>query len=236
MRLRLAVAALLAAALPALAHASPVPAAMSATGPLVTISADAQVERAPDLAVMTAGVVTQAATASEAMQANAQRMGEVLAALRRAGVAERDIQTSRLLLQPRYDYQDRRAPRLDGYQASNQVSVRMRELDRAGRVIDALVAAGANEVSGPGFEVAEADAALDAARTAAVAKARARADLYARALGLRVKRVVSLSESQARMPPPGPVLRMAAEGAGSTPVAPGEVALTATVTLVVELE
>jgi uncharacterized protein YggE len=239
MRLRFLAAALLAAALPPVAHGQPAGHhVMSATGPLVTLSAEARVERAPDLAVMSAGVVTQAPTASEAMRLNAERMSQVVAAVRRAGVAERDIQTSGLSLQPQYDYQDRRAPRLTGYQATNQVSVRLRELDRAGRVIDSLVEAGANQVSGPGFEIAEPDAALDAARSAAVAKARARADLYARALGLRVKRVVSLSEGFERVPPPMPVARMAVamESVADTPVAPGEVSLTARVTLTVELE
>jgi hypothetical protein len=210
----------------------------AASGPVVTLTAEARVERAPDLAAMSAGVVTQAATAGEAMRLNAEAMSRVIAAVRRAGVADRDVQTSGLSLQPQYDYQDRRSPRLTGYQASNQVSVRLRELDRAGRVIDALVEAGANQVSGPGFEIAEPDAALDAARAAAVAKARTRADLYARALGMRVKRVVSLAEGFERAPGPMPVPRMAmaAESAADTPIAPGELALTARVTLTVELE
>lgn len=219
--------------------AQPAPAAaMTGQATIVTLSADARVERAPDLAVMSAGVVTEAPTAAEAMRANATRMSEVISALRRAGVAERDIQTSGLSLQPSYDYQERRAPRLVGYKASNQVSVRLRELDRVGRVIDTLVTAGANQVSGPDFQLAEADAALDQARTAAVAKARARADLYARALGMRVKRVVSLSEGFERVPPPMPVARsvLAMEAAPDTPIAPGELELSARVTLTVELE
>lgn len=238
MRPLLAALSLLAAAVPPGAGAQPAPPhAMSATGPVVTLSAEAQVERAPDLAVMSAGVVTDAPTASEAMRLNAERMAQVVAAVRRAGVAERDIQTSGLSLQPQYDYQDRRAPRLVGYRASNQASVRLRDLARAGPVMDSLVAAGANQVSGPAFEIAEPDAALDAARSAAVAKARARADLYARALGLRVKRVISLSEGVERIPPPMPVARMAmAAESADTPVVPGEVELRARVTLTVELE
>ncbi len=229
---------LLAATAPRALAQPAAPPAVSAQPTLVTLSAEARVERAPDLAVMTAGVLTEAPTAAEAMRANATRMSEMLAALRRAGVAERDIRTSSLTLQPSYDYQERRAPRLVGYRASNQVSVRLRELDRAGRVIDAMVAAGANQVSGPDFQLAEPDPALDEARTRAVARARARADLYARALGMRVRRVVSLSEGFERVPPPIPVARsaMAMEAAADTPIAPGELELMARVTLTVELE
>lgn len=204
----------------------------------VMLTAEAKVERAPDLAEMTAGVVTQAPTAAAAIAANAERMTAVIAALGRAAVARRDIQTAGLGLQPQYDYQERKAPQLTGYQATNSVRVQLRDLARAGAVIDALVAAGANQVDGPSFSLEDEDRPLDAARTAAVAKARARAELYARALGMRVRRIVTLSESGAVQPPmPRPMARMmVAESAPATPVAPGMVTLSAAVTLEVELE
>ena len=204
----------------------------------ITVSSEARVERAPDLAEMSAGVVTQAATAAEASRANAAQMTGVIAALRRANVAERDIQTSGLSLQPQYDYQERQAPRLTSYQAVNTVTIRLRELGRAGTVIDALVAAGSNQVNGPSFRIEDEDAALDTARAAAVAKARRRAELYATALGLKVRRVVSLNESGGNQPPV-PIIRarmMASDAAASTPVAPGEVSLSASVVVEFELE
>lgn len=240
MRLPLTVSAILLcshawAQVPVTPSTSAIPGADMAT--TIVVAADARVERVPDLAEMSAGVVAQAPSAGEASRANAERMTAVIAALRRAGVAERDIQTSTLSLQPQYDYQERQAPRLVAYQASNMVTTRLRDLTRAGVVIDALVAAGANQINGPNFRIDDEDAALDSARTAAVVKARRRADLYARALGMRVRRVVSLSEGTAERPPfPVVRARMMASQAESTPVEPGEVALTASVVVTFELE
>ena len=125
-------------------------------------------------------------TAGEALAANAARMNAVFAALKRAGIADKDIQTSNLSLSPIYtervqvtangNTQDI-APRIIGYTANNSVAVRQRKLSEVGRVIDALVAAGANEISGPDFGVDQPEAALDEARTAAMKAARARAAL-----------------------------------------------------------
>lgn len=221
------------------APATPAPMVLR-EGTLLTVTAEARAESAPDLAVMTAGVNTNAATATEAMRLNAQRMQSVIAALQRAEVAKRDIQTSGLTLQPQYDYREQQPPRLVGYQALNQVEVRLRELDRIGPVLDALVAAGANQVSGPDFQLDDPDRALDAARIEAVKKARARADLYAQSLGMRVARVLQLSEALITQPPPYPmpVMRQAAMEAAdaSTPVAPGQVRLTTNITMLFELQ
>lgn len=205
----------------------------------LSISADAKVERAPDVADISAGVVTQGASASEAMRANATRMSAVIEALKRAGVAERDIQTSSLNLQPQYKYQDNMPLQLIGYQANNSVSVQMRRLTDMGRIIDALVSAGSNQINGPTFRVDKPDAALDEARTAAVAKARARAELYARAAGMRVKRILSIGENGSANPPyPVPMYARAQSVAmdKSTPVSPGDVELSANVSVVFELE
>lgn len=236
----LALAALLAA--PALAQPVPsdprLPMLISAT--TLSISADGRVERAPDVADLSAGVVTQAATASEAMRANAQRMAAVVAALKRAGVAERDIQTAGLNLNPQYLYRENQPPQLTGYQAINNVSVRVRDLSNMGRTIDALVFQGANQVNGPAFRLDKPDPALDQARVEALRKARARADLYASAAGLKVKRIISISEGSAMTPPPYPMpmARVASMEAKdvATPVAPGEVELSVTVNAVFELE
>jgi hypothetical protein len=207
---------------------------------MLTVAAEGRVERTPDVADLTAGVVTQAATASEALRLNAQRMTSVIAALKKAGVADRDIQTSGLNLNPQYLYRENQPPQLTGYQVINNVAVRVRDIADMGRTIDALVAQGSNQINGPAFRLDKPDAALDEARVAALAKARARADLYAKATGLRVRRIAAISEASAMVPPPHPmpVARMEAMAAkdASTPIAPGEVEASVTVNVTFELE
>ena len=205
---------------------------------MLTVNASADVARAPDHLRMTAGVLTTSATAAEAMAANAARMNDVLAALKAAGVADRDVQTTGLSLNPQYRYEPNQSPILTGYQARNSISLRTLKLGDAGKLIDVAIKAGANEVQGPEFTLANPDAALDDARTAAVAKARARAELYAKAAGLRVKRIASISEGAgAPEPGPRPMMRMAMAEAGAAPtVQPGELSLSAQVTISFELE
>ena len=212
---------------------------------LLTVSADGRSVRTPDLAVFTAGVTSQAKTAGAALTANAADMNRVVAALKRAGIADRDIQTSNLSLNPVYA-QPVRLPdgnyeqgeqKIVGYNVNNTVTVRQRKLSEFGRVIDTLVEAGANQVNGPSFQMDEPDAATDEARLAAMKKARARADLYAKAAGLRVGRILSISETGGYNPGP-PVLfaRMAADSAPApSPVAAGEIQLNANVTVLFEL-
>ena len=206
-------------------------------GTTLTLAIDAEVSRAPDLVEISGGVVTTAPTAAAAMSENASRMTAVVAAIRKAGVADRDVQTASLSLQPQYKYANNEAPQLVGYQASNTVNVRLRKLDQVGRILDTLVAVGANRIDGPNFRVENADAALDEARTQAVAKGRARADLYARAAGLRVKRIVAITEQSAPDLRPRPMMMAAAKmEADSTPVSPGEVQLAINLAMVFELE
>lgn len=219
---------------------------VSAGNTLLNIAAEGKSARTPDLAVFTAGVTTQGKTAGEALTENAQRMTSVIAALRKAGIAERDIQTSNLSVNPVYGQRKRLPdgtyeqddPVIIGYQASNQVSVRQRKLDQYGKVIDTLVAAGANQVNGPSFQIDSPDGALDEARIEAMKKARARADLYAKAAGLRVVRILSISENAGWAPPQPPVLFARAEMASapkSSPVAAGELEMTVTVNVSYEL-
>lgn len=203
----------------------------------LTISAEGRVTRAPDIAEVSGGVVTSAPTAAAAMAENASRMTAVVAAVKKAGIADRDIQTSGLNLQPQYRYENNQPPVLTGYQVTNTVSLRLRKIGEAGRLLDTLVGVGANQINGPSFSVDAADAALDEARVAAVAMARTRAQLYAKAAGLRIKRIVSISESGAIEPGPRPMMMarsMKMEAA--PPVEPGEVALGVNVTMVFELE
>ncbi|WP_298813221.1 SIMPL domain-containing protein [uncultured Sphingomonas sp.] len=204
-------------------------------GTLLEVSATGRVTRAPDQAVIRAGVVTQAATAAAATQENAARMAQVIASLKSAGIQPRDLSTSNVSLQPQYRYADNQPPVVTGYQASNSVSVRFRDIARSGAVLDALVKAGANQIDGPSLSLSQPDAALDAARADAVARARARATLYAQAAGLRVERIVSISEAgenDGGQPQPPVMFRvraMAAESNAATQVLPGETDVTATI-------
>jgi uncharacterized protein YggE len=243
---RFALPLLLAASLfPAAAFAQQVsgPAPTMAPGStLLTVSAEGRATRAPDLAVFSAGVASTGKTAGDALSANAADMTRVIVALKRAGVADRDIQTSNLSLNPVYaeprrlpdGRTDDTPPLITGYQVSNTVTVRQRNLAEFGKVIDTLVSAGANQVNGPSFQVDNSDAATDEARIDAVAKARARAELYARAAGLKLVRVLTISESGGFSPPMA-MYRSAMKGTDSTPVAAGEVALNVTVSVQFEL-
>jgi uncharacterized protein YggE len=191
----------------------------------LNLAAKGEVDVAPDMATINLGVQTEAPTAEAAMQANARQMNQVMTALRRAGVAERDIQTSNLNLSAQYDYQQNEPPRLRGYQASNQVTIKVRDLARLGAAVDATVSAGANQINGISFGLSDPTAAENAARQAAVRNLQAKAELYAQATGYRVGRLVTLSEgtSYSAPQPPMPYMAMArAESKDMTPVSGGE--------------
>jgi uncharacterized protein len=200
---------------------------------LLDVVAEGRSTRVPDLATIRSGVVTQAATAQAALSENAQRMDRVIAALKRAGVADRDIQTATIQLNPQYRYGENVPPTITGYQATNSVSVRFRDVAKSGAILDALVREGANQIDGPNLAVEAMDAALDEARTDAIRRARARADLYAKAAGLRVERILVIAEGSAPMPPqPMPVMAMRAEmAAKDSQVLPGQQDINATVTV-----
>jgi len=227
-----------AAMLPLSAHAAE-PAQPAPGNALLTISAEGKSARAPDVAQFSAGVTSMGKTAGQAMAANAAAISRVVAALKAAGVAPRDIQTSNLSLSPSFEdgpRPDNKPPRIVGYQASNTVAVRARDLARLGTIIDSLVTAGANQVNGPDFGLDQPDAAMDEARSAAMKAARARADLYARAAGLKVLRVLSISESGGYMPQPRVFMTAKAmDAAAASPVESGEVATNVTVNVQYEL-
>src|SRR5512147_1016855 len=173
---------------------------------LVTVTGEATVAVAPDTAMIRLGVGTQEKTAREASEANAKQMTAVLAAIKDTGVADRDIQTSRLSLQPQYDPNKSGTARLTGFQASNQVTVRIRDIDKLPAVLDRAIGAGANEMSGIEFVVSEQSKLLDQARDDAVADARRKAELYAKAAGVKLGNVVSITE-EGSSPPPRPVMQ-----------------------------
>ncbi len=201
-------------------------------GTMLEISAEGVSTRVPDLAVIQAGVISQADSASVAMAQNSARMAAVLAALRGAGIAERDLQTASISLAPQYRYENNQPPILTGYQASNQVSVRFRDVSKSGAILDTLVKQGANNISGPNLTIDKPEAALDEARVDAVRKARARATLYAQAAGLRVDRILAISESGA-MPGPIPIMTVSSrsKAAADTEVVAGEQQLSVTVSV-----
>jgi uncharacterized protein YggE len=208
------------------------------TGTRLDVSATGEVTRVPDLAIISAGVQTLQPTATAAIEENAAKMERVRAALRRAGIEDRDIQTSSISLNPEYQYDQNRPPRLTGYRASNTVNVKFRDLKRTGAILDALVAEGANTINGPNLTIDKPEAALDEARAKAIANGRARAALYARALGMQVVRLLSVSESGGyAVPPPMPMVMMAQErgAAADTKIDPGTQQLQVSVSMSFEL-
>jgi len=221
------------------AHAQTSPAvAVAADSTLLNISANAEAKRVPDVATLSAGVVTQAVDGNSAMRQNAEQMVKVLAAIKAAGIAERDVQTSGVNLSPQYRYVENEPPKITGYQASNTVSLKVRDIAKLGKVLDALAAVGANQINGPSFEIDQPEPVYDEARLAALKKAQARAETYAKALGLRVRRIVSISEGGGGFRPV-PMMAMAMDAkAGrmeSTPVSPGETTLSVNLDVVFEL-
>jgi hypothetical protein len=205
-------------------------------GTLLTISAEGKVSGRPDMATINLGVTTEAQTAQAAMAANARQAAALIAALRHAGIGERDIQTANISVNPQQQYHDNEPPVITGYQANNSVTAKIRNIDNTGRVIDAAVAAGGNTINGVYFSYQNPDAQTDAARRDAVANARHRAELYAQALNMHVVRIVAVSEGSAYSPPtPMPMARMAAAEAAPTPVQIGEVDTTANINVTFEL-
>ena len=248
-------ASLTGAALLALAYAAPAAAQETAAGmilaaghTLLTVQAEGMATREPDIAMFTAGVTTEGSTASAALAENSRRMTDIFTALKAAGIAPRDMQTNNLNISPVYA-QPKRLPngtfeeterRITGYRVVNSVSVRQRKLDDYGKVIDALVSAGANQVNGPRFSLDQPEAAQDEARADAIKSARQQAEVYAKAAGLHVVRIVSITEaggyspeitvsarkmSYASVPPPPP----------PPPLATGEAEVTARVSVRFEL-
>jgi len=240
---RVLLAALLlgAAALPAAAEAQQSPTVnQSIAGTRLDLSVTGESTRVPDLAIISAGVLSKAPTAGAAIRDNAARMERVIAALRSAGIAERDIQTSSVSLNPEYVYENNKAPRLTGYTANNTVTIRFRDILNSGKVLDVLVAQGANQINGPNLTIDKPQAAMDEARANAIAIGRARAELYARSLGLRVARVVSVSESGSYYAPPPPPPMPERDGGlvamARTQIVPGEQKLQVTLGMVFELQ
>lgn len=220
----IAIAAVLLAS-PALAQTMPPLPAISVTG-------EAKVSVAPDEAVIDAGVTTDAKTAREASDANNAAMGKVLLALKGAGIDEKDYQTSRLSLQPQFSSNYKPSDRASGivsFRASNRVTVKIRDVTKVAGIIDVLVGAGANEIGGIGFTVTQSSKYLDEAREKAIADARRKAEIYAKAAGVALGEPINVTEEGA--PTPMFRSRVAAPMAAGAQVAPGEETLSVTVSV-----
>lgn len=195
----------------------------------ISVSGEATVSAAPDLAHIDAGVASDAKSAKEASDTNNAAMGKVLLALKGAEIAEKDYQTSRLSLQPQYaPNRSNGASPVVGFRASNRVTVKIRDVTKVAAIIDTLVGAGANDIGNISFEVTQASKLLDDAREQAVADARRKAEIYAKATGVTLGAPLSIAEGGAPMPLfKG---RMAAAPmAAAAAVAPGEETLSVTV-------
>ena len=206
-------------------------------GTLVNVSAQAEARRVPDVATSSAGVVTQAADGNTAMRQNAEQMAKVMAAIKAAGIAEKDIQTSGISLNPQYRYVENEAPSITGYQATNTVSLKVRDITKLGKVLDSLAAQGANQINGPSFQIDQPEPVYDEARLAALKKAKDRAETYAKALDLKVRRIISISEGGGGGFRPVPMMAMSARGKAEmdTAVSPGETEVSVSLDVVFEL-
>jgi uncharacterized protein YggE len=208
----------LSAALPALAEGT------------ITVTGEASIPATPDMATVSLGVTTEGKTAAEAMSANSEALAGVIARLEAAGIAEQDLQTTSLSLNPNWvGYDVGQTPTISNYIAMNMLNVRVRDLAALGGVLDASIADGANTLNGITFELASPRPVQDEARKAAVADAAAKAQLYAAAAGVTLGKVISISEQQT-YGGPMPVFE-SAKAALDVPVATGQIALQSSVTV-----
>jgi hypothetical protein len=217
--------------------ALPLPAlAEDAVPPMITVTGTGTVEAAPDIATLSIGVTTMGETAAAALSANSAQVDAVMARLTAAGIEARDMQTSNLSLNPNWtghDGSSTTGPTIAGFVASNMLTVRVRQLDGLGAVLDAAVADGANTLNGLSFGLADPAPVLDEARKEAVADARARAELLATAAGVKLGRVISISDGSM---PSGPMPMFRADAAAmAVPIASGELGLSASVTIFYEI-
>lgn len=219
--------------LPAAAFAAP-QVNVAPTGPVVELSIFESVDAAPDQATVSAGVTNTEPTAAAAMRRNAEEMTRVIARIKALGIAEKDIQTTGVALGPQYDYQNG-SPVFRGYQASNRVSVILRKIEDTGRVLDALVEAGATDIGGPSFSIADDTALKEKARKAAVARGAAQARAYAAMLGYADIKVLAVSETIEGILPMFAEAKTVALEATATPIQPGQVATGVSVTITYEL-
>lgn len=232
-KLPVVAAVIVALAAPAVAEDAPVQ--------KLTLSGSGKSTAEPDLATLSAGVITQAKTARNALTANTERMTAVIAAFKDAGIPDKDVKTTNFSVQPQYHY-DRtnnghKPPKIVGYAVHNTVVVTVRDLTKLGRVLDQSVDVGANTISGPHFDISDRRAATDEARRNAAADALRKAQLYADALGVTLGPILSVTEGAISVPRPPVQMRaaMAADAEAVVPIESGDINLSAQVNITWQL-
>ena len=199
---------------------------------VINVTGEGEATAPPDMATINTGVTTQGETARAALDQNNAAMKKLLAVLKEQGVAEKDVQTSNFSVHPVYDRdeENRRTPKVVAYRVGNQVQVRVRNLDSLGKVLDAVVSAGSNQISGIEFGIDDPSGILNEARSRAIRDAKERAGVYAQAAGVEVGRVLQISEQAISPPEPMRMGRMAFSAAAeSVPIATGEESFEVTV-------
>jgi uncharacterized protein len=230
------------AAFPVLAQDAPPPPS-SPRPAIFVLSGEGKASATPDLAVISSGVVSEGKTAREALDANTVAMAKLIAAIKGAGVEDKDVATSGFSVQPRYVYSQRNdgtqePPRITGYEVRNSVTVKVRDLSKLGGILDQAVTEGSNQIDGLSFDIADKKKLYDEARKDALADARAKAELYAGAAGVKLGRLRELSEQTGGgFPPPRPMMRMEMKAApqADVPVERGEQEISVNITATWEI-
>ncbi|MEL6227631.1 MAG: SIMPL domain-containing protein [Pseudomonadota bacterium] len=202
----------------------------------ITIRGSGTVTAEPDRATFSVGVVTEAATARDALDANTRDMQNLIDGLKAIGIRTEDLQTSSFSINPRYERSKARAPRIDGFEVRNTLLILITDLEKLGEVLDRATSLGANQFGRLSFSVSGADARLDEARAEAIADARRKAEIYVKAAGSTLKRVLSISEQGHSSGPRPMVAEMVRSSRASVPIETGETVLSVSVTVVWEIE
>jgi uncharacterized protein YggE len=222
---------------PIAAHAAEIH--IEAKNPVVELSVVEVIESAPDTATFSTGVETSAPTASAALRQNSADVAKVIAQLQKLGIAEKDIQTSGINLNAEYDYiQTTQKNRFKGYRVSNQVQVKIRDINKLGAIMDSVVVSGATNINGPWFSINDDSDVKKSARSRALANGKAQAETYARANGYASVRLLSVAEGiSGRSPGPQPMLKTfdVAEQSASVPIAPGQIGTSVVLSLQYEM-
>jgi hypothetical protein len=203
---------------------------------MITMSGHGEIRATPDTAMLSAGVSTEGTDAAAALSANNSRMQAVIAAIRKLGVPDKDIRTSNFSVSPQYVNSGKEAPRITGYRASNQVEVRLEDVNKLGTALDTLVSVGANQINGVNFLIHNDTDLLSQARTAAVAEARTKAETFAKAAGTSLGAIVSISENSNETPRPMYRVENVVVTGARVPVAMGEQSVSADVTITWEMK
>jgi uncharacterized protein len=207
----------------------------AATPRVLTVSGTGEIRTTPDQAQLSTGVVTQAGTAAAALAANSRAMNSVFDTLKRAGIPEKNIQTSNFSVSPQYgSAKPNGQQHIIGYQVSNTVTVMVDKLEKVGPALDALVAAGSNQIDGPSFSIADPKPLLAKAREEAVKDATARAQTLAAAAGVALGPIVSIGEGGGEYSPQ-PMGRVMSYAKAPTPIASGEESVSASVSITWEI-